>query len=185
MSAAGLLRFAYYAYLSKPVGERALYRTISRHRLKRIVEIGLDDGLRAERMIWVAQRKGGEPARYMGVDLFEMRGGGMERLGLKETYHRLRGTGAKVQLAPGDPFSALARTANSLTGTDLLVISRSDAVDEESLARAWFYIPRMLHAGSHVLVEEATEKGTIFRRLTPVEIERLTAQTQRSHRRAA
>ena len=185
MSAAGLLRFAYYAWFSKPAGERVLYRAISRHRLRRIVEIGLDRGLRAERMIWAAQRKGKDSVRYTGIDLFETRVSGAEPLALKQTYHRLRSTGARVQLAPGDPFTALARIANTLTGTDLLVISRSPDVDAESLERSWFYIPRMLHAGSQVFVEEASEKGTAFRRLAQVEIERLTAKVQRGHRRAA
>jgi hypothetical protein len=185
LSAAGLLRFAYYAWLSKPAGERVLYRAINRRRLRRIVEIGLDSGLRAERMIWAAQRRGRDSVRYTGIDLFETRSSGAAPLGLKATYHRLRSTGARVQLAPGDPFTALARIANSLTGTDLLVISLSGDVDAEALERSWFYIPRMLHAGSQVFAEEESEKGTVFRRLAQLEIERLTVKLQRGHRRAA
>ena len=52
---------------------------------------------------------------------------------------------------PGDPFSALARTANSLPNVDLMLVDAHQ--DADSLAQAWFYAPRMLHDTSLVLVE--------------------------------
>jgi hypothetical protein len=41
--------------------------------------------------------------------------------------------------------------ANELTGTDLVVISAGH--DADSLARAWFYVPRLLHPQSMLFVE--------------------------------
>lgn len=112
--------------------------------------------------------------RYTGIDRFEARtlsdGPG---LSVKAAHRLLSGTGARVQLLPGDPFSALARAANNLTGSELVIISAGH--DPHSLARAWFYVPRMLAAGSSVLVEERSgpEGELSFRRMTPDEIDRL------------
>jgi hypothetical protein len=55
-----------------------------------------------------------------------------------------------VQLVPGDAFTALARTANALADTDLIVISADQ--DAAALDLSWFYLPRMLHAASQVVV---------------------------------
>jgi hypothetical protein len=58
--------------------------------------------------------------------------------------------------------------ANSLTGTDLLIVSADQ--QGESLDRAWFYVPRMLHDASVVLVEDADGGATTFRQLAKSEI---------------
>ena len=86
---------------------------------------------------------------YTGVDLFEAREG--PGLTLKTAHRMLRSTGARIQLLPGDPFTVLSRSANALSGTDLVVIS--DRQDQDSLARGWFYLPRMLHENSSVFIE--------------------------------
>jgi hypothetical protein len=64
-----------------------------------------------------------------------------------------------------------------LTGTDLLVISSQ--VDAQSLAAAWFYVPRMLHSGSLVMLEEAADDGPIWRTLSQLEIAQLARPTAR------
>ena len=61
---------------------------------------------------------------------------------------------SKIQVIPGDPLSALARSANGLQSTDLLVIAADQ--DTQSLANAWFYVPRMLHDKSLVLLEDVS-----------------------------
>jgi hypothetical protein len=93
----------------------------------------------------------------------------------------LAASGARVQLEPGDPYWGLLRKANSLTATDLLVISRHH--DPAAMARAWFYVPRMLHEGSQVFVEEPAGDGTIFRAVPLDEVAALARST--AHRRAA
>ncbi|NIO40112.1 MAG: hypothetical protein GTO41_07920 [Burkholderiales bacterium] len=50
---------------------------------------------------------------------------------------------------PGDAHAALARKANELLHSDLVIIGLASA--EELLKRAWFYIPRMLQDDAKVL----------------------------------
>jgi hypothetical protein len=92
---------------------------------------------------------------YTGIDLFETRRAGDEPgLTLKRAFQLLRATGARIRLIPGDPFTGLSRAANLLGATDLLVISAEH--DPDSLARAWYFVPRMLHAHSRVFLAEST-----------------------------
>ncbi len=88
------------------------------------------------------KRRRGVEVHYIGVDLFELRPCGTAGLTLKTAYRLLRTAGARVKLVPGDPLSALARTANSINRVDTIIIGHD--VDVQSLARAWFYLPRML-----------------------------------------
>ncbi len=84
--------------------------------------------------------------------MFEGRPAGQPAgLSLKEAHRVLHNTGARVQLVPGDPFSALARTANSLPDIDLMLLDADHDVD--SMSKAWFYVPRMLRESSLILVE--------------------------------
>jgi hypothetical protein len=148
------LRFLYLSYLSKPVADRLVYRLIPRRRVLKIVEFGVRSGQRAIRMIQAAAYfTTPEQVQYTGIDLFEARGDPTRPgLALKEAHRLLKATDARIRLLPGDPFSALARAANSSAETDLVIISADQ--DPVSLARAWFYLPRMLHSGSQVYQEE-------------------------------
>ena len=184
VSVGSLLKGLFLAYLSKPAGDRAAYRLIRRKHVRSIVEFGLGDARRAVRMIRLAQDSQDAGVSYTGIDLFELRPAqGDARLSLKQVYQRLRSTGARIRLLPGDPLAALTRSANDLTGTDLVVISADQ--DAASLRRAWFYLPRMLGPQSTVLVESTGDSGaTVLRPLPPSEINSRAAATT-SRRRAA
>ena len=147
------LHYVWLAYFSKPKGDRALFRLIKNHPIQSLVELGVGDASRAERIIDFARQfvPNGEFS-YTGIDLFEGRPDHQEGTTLKEAHGRLKRLDAKVKLIPGDPFSALARSANSLAGTDLVLISRD--IDQESLEKAWFYLPRMLHEKKMILTEQ-------------------------------
>jgi hypothetical protein len=175
MSPVSRLKYLYLAYLSQPSDERPLYRLIRRRRLRNLVEVGV--GLRrALRLIQVAQSAVPDAVRYTGIDLFELRPPEAgPRLPLKEAYRQLRGTGAGIRLVPGDPFSALSRAANSLVGSDLVIVSGQH--DPQSLARAWFYLPRMLHERSAVYLE--SPEGQL-RPMSPAEIGALAAPLRRA-----
>jgi hypothetical protein len=177
------LKCFFLANFSHPASHRCLYRAIRRSRIASIVEIGLGSGQRACRMLQLAA-SGGHRVRYAGIDEFESRGAEQaDPLTLKQAYQCLRATGAAVQLVPGDPLTALTRAANSLTGTDLLVISAD--VEAQSLRGAWRYVPRMLHRGSLVYLEERDARGAPrFVRLSAGEVNRL-AESQQAHRKAA
>jgi hypothetical protein len=179
-----LLKSAYLTLLSKPGHERSIYQTIRRLKAGSIVELGVELGQRSERLIAAAARyRDSGEIHYTGIDLFEARPQPKTGLALKEAHKILRASGARIRLIPGDPLSALARSANSLQSTDLIVVGGDQ--DRQSLEQAWFYVPRMLHERSIVLVEEATsETDRQFRTITAAEAERLAASTA-STRRAA
>ena len=187
MNAASFLRYVHLAYFARPAAERVLFRAIRRQRPARIVEIGLGLADRAQRMIAVAGRylPPDKSLHYAGIDLFEGRDAAAPGTTLKRAHRLLKASGAAVRLAPGDPFSALARTANALTGTDLLVVSADQ--DSASLERAWFYVPRMLHPTSLVFVERRPnpQQQAKFEQLTALQIEQFAAAAAPSRSRAA
>ncbi len=174
------LKYLYLAHFSKPVGDRALYQAIGRLPARRILEIGIGSADRTMRLVKLArQMAGGEPVRYVAIDMFEGRGSDQPRgLSLKETHRLLATTGVPTQLIPGEPAPALARAANALANMDLVLISAQH--DATSLAGGWFYVPRMLHPGTQVFLEtRATDGGTSLRLMPAAEIEVLATSTRR------
>lgn len=168
------------AYLARPAADRTLYRLLDRRPVRHIAEIGLRDGTRAERLLQMAARHTPvDELQYTGVDPFELRPEATG-LSLKEAYRRLRATGARVRLAPGDPAAALEQAANSIQNVDLLVIAWDSGLVEPG--PAWFYVPRMLHARSLVVVEDRVAAGYKLRRLPPAEI---ATRAERPHLRRA
>ncbi len=144
------LRVFYLSHLSSPAADRPIYRAIRCQRVRKILELGIADGRRAMRMIDLAARYHlPEEIQFTGLDLFEDRtsadGPGVT---LKMAHRLLKATGARVRLIPGDPFAGLSQVANSLGQVDLIVTS--PRIDPRSLARAWFYVPRLLHQRSQV-----------------------------------
>lgn len=163
------LQYLWLAHFSKPAGERILFRLIKQQPVRSILEIGVGDLTRAERLIRFAGNftPNGE-LRYTAIDLFEGREDPETGVPLKEAHARLKQVDAKVKVIPGDPFSALARSANSLSGTDLVLIA--DDVDSQAMQRAWSFLPRTLHEGSRVLVSMPTANGPVYRLLTSEEV---------------
>jgi hypothetical protein len=191
LPAATWWKFALYAHLSRPVADRAIYRTLHkaprqaprRSPIRSLVELGIGKGVRTERSIAVALRYAeADSIRYTGVDLFEARPKNSSGMSLKEAFRWSKSLGVKAELIPGDPLSALARAANRLMGTDLLVISADQ--DRDALAQAWFYVPRMLSSHSIVLLEESDGEATSFRTVPRQEIESLAATGQAARRAA-
>lgn len=184
MNAFKYLKTLYLCHFSKPAADRALYKLLRKQPVQSIVEVGVGRLERTKILLDLAlQKTPAEQLKYAGIDLFEARDAASPGVGLKQAHKELKPLGIKAQLVPGDAFSALARSANSLTKTDLLIIS-ADMVGEP-LTKAWFYVPRMLHDGSQVLIEEASADGTAFRLLTRLEIEQFASAAARSMRKAA
>lgn len=164
-----LLHFAH------PACDRVLWKALHARPIRSVVEIGIDNIPRTRRL-WdaLAWRDGNLPLCYTAIDAFESRPAGRPPLPLKQAHSALRREGVQVKLIPGDVSSALARSANSLTGTDLLLISAG--LDGEQLAKAWPWMPRMLHAGTIIFQEEMDAAGTrVWRRLSIVEIQQRAA----------
>ena len=186
MSVGRLLRSTYLLYFSQPTAQRALYRAVRSRAIRSIVELGIDLACRTPRLLEIASwRRQCLPLRYTGIDLFEARPGEHSRLTLKQAFAALRRPGLSVQLVPGDPAGALRRVANSLTATDLLIISSDQ--DRESMAAAWIWVPRMLTSTSLVFLQQPGDNAgqAGWKLLTPAEICRLAADANKSVRRAA
>jgi predicted O-methyltransferase YrrM len=135
------------ARLSRPAGERVIYRQVFRQAPTRILEIGLGLLVRTERLLRAA---GGDVA-YVGLDRFESRAvTDPPGVSLKQAHQRLAGLG-RVRLVPGNADTSLARLCNQLGQFDLVLVSADN--DERHLERAWFFVQRLLTPQTTVLVE--------------------------------
>jgi len=174
------IRLFYLCYFSNPRSQRVVYRAIRRYRAKKIVELGIGSAARALRMIDAANSCSPDKAtHYVGIDPFEGRspsdGPGLP---LKTAHQLLAGKAARVQLLPGDPAKSLSRAANSLGKIDLLIVP--EELESADAARAWFFVPRMLHAHSVVFVEQKLGDGQTSLRLKHRdEIDRAAAASAR------
>lgn len=159
-------------WFSKPVCDRLLFKTITRQKPQSILQIGIASSQQATQVIAVSQRAAKTAAvKYTGIDLFEGRPKAPREMALKEVHKALTGTEAKVRLIPGEAASTVARMANQLTGIDLLVISINKSRD--ALDSCWFYVPRMLHQYSLVMLQCDREHGANFEILEFSDIENL------------
>lgn len=186
MSIGSLIRGIWLLYLSQPPADRTLYKAVKRKPIRSVVEIGIGCGLRTQRLLDVLSwRAANLPLQYAGIDLFEARASNQPGLALKKAFNDLRRPGVQVKLVPGNPYDALVRVANGLSGTDLLIISADQ--DQESLHRAWTYVPRMLHSDSLVFQEESDSASgkRKYRQLTLLNVQRNAALAARTIRRAA
>nr|MCU0978180.1 hypothetical protein [Pirellulaceae bacterium] len=80
---------------------------------------------------------------------------------------------------------ALARISNYITGLDLVVVSGDQ--DPDSMARAWMFLPRMIHAQT-LIFSQATDahgKLTDFAPLTRQQLDQLAGLRGRRKRMAA
>ena len=181
MSVSKHIKLTYNSYLSQPPSDRLVFKAICRIRARRIIECGIGTTQRARRIIATAQLVSpNHEIHYTGIDSFEARtsadGPGVS---LKLAHRRLSATGARVKLIPGDPLSAFARMANTLGNTDILLISARQNPSE--MAAAWFFVPRILHAGSVVLQEKALSGGQMsLKSISLEEIAKRASQTRRN-----
>ncbi|MEZ6119681.1 MAG: hypothetical protein R3C28_24370 [Pirellulaceae bacterium] len=138
-------------HFSKPKSDRPIYRWILQHQPHSIMEVGLDDGSRAEKMLQVlsAQLPADAVLKYTGVDPFDSRPPGQPTLLLKSTHQMLSRHGVKARLIPGEPSFALPRYCNSVGGHDLVVISGAASADE--MQSVWTVLPRVLNDQSALL----------------------------------
>jgi hypothetical protein len=186
LAGGSFFRRAYLLYFAQPAADRPLFRAVRQRTVRSIVELGIDSLARTQRVLEIAAwRPESEPIRYCGIDLFDARESDLPQLALKQAFATLQTSHAKLQLVPGSPGAALKRVSNSLTHTDLLLISGSH--DADSLAAAWNWIPRMLTPQSLVYWRQksATDGKLHWRLLSIIEIQQLAATSAKTSRRAA
>ena len=167
------LKSLYWIYFSKPRNSRVLYRTVRNLCAKRIVEFGITDPERSLKLIEMAV--GACPPEqqvcYTAMDLFDARSHEQPSLTIKQAHRHFGASNAKVQLVPGPLAEGLARTANTLLGTDLVIFA-ADAVPGGN-SKLWFYLPRLLHAQSCLFQahQEDAEQECTFDVITRAEVE--------------
>ena len=186
MEPASLFRHLYYQYLSHPREDRDLFRALARSKPITILELGLGDGDRTERLLASALRFAGtRRLRYVGVDLFEGRAADAPGMSLRDAHRRFSGGAVNVKLVPGDPFSGLMRIANSLQCVDWMLIAHDQ--DASSMQRAWRYVPRMLQEQSQVWTQQVSTQlpRPIWRRLELAEVQQRAEDSRRGDRTAA
>lgn len=177
----GFFRSLYLRYFSQPKADRALYKLLKKQPMRKILELGIGTGERTLRVL--EHCPASDETSYTGIDMFEARqNGDGPGLSLKSAHKLLSASGAKVRLVPGDPMGALSRSANAIGKQDLIVISADQ--DRESLAKAWFYVPRLLTETTTVLLEEKHDGESSLRTVPHDEIATL-AQPPAKGRRAA
>ena len=147
------LKYLQVAFLSKPVENRLLYKTIARHRPRSIVELGLGLGERSATMIQLAQSyQDATDFRYSGLDLFEGRDHRSPGITLKRAHRMLGSLAGNVQLFPGDLCTSLAQKGNLIANADLFVIDMLDS--PETLQRLWAPLARLVDEDSLVYVRQ-------------------------------
>ena len=160
------------ARLSRPAGERVIYRHVLRQGPARILEIGLGTLVRTQRLLRVAGRAAGE-VTYVGLDRFEGRAvTDPPGVSLKQAHQRLASL-ARVRLVPGNADTSLARLCNQLGQFELVLISADN--DERHLERAWFFLQRLLTPQTTVLVEPTARAA--WTPLSRARIDELAART--------
>ncbi|MDP1564443.1 MAG: hypothetical protein Q8M16_23935 [Pirellulaceae bacterium] len=166
----------WWSYFAQLPEDRLCYRLIQKHKLVSIMEIGMEDAVRSERMLQMALRTAGpRVVNYVGIDLFEAHPeADGEQLTLKAAHQLLTATGARVKLVPGDAYSALSRTANSLKGIELVVIGWDNPA--EVLAKCWNFIPRFLADNAIILQQGGEEEKFQFKAVTIEEIKQRAAE---------
>jgi len=177
------LRLFHLFHFSKPASDRAVYQAIYGRRIQRIVELGVRTGQRALRLIQVAsQHLSPEQITYIGIDPFESRsvadGPG---LSLKQAYRLLRATGTRIRLIPGDPLAIFSTAANDLGVADLVLLGWP--IQRSFLPHACYYLRRILHDGSLVLLEDVAQADET-KRIKVLPLDRIRAWSD-AFRRAA
>ena len=123
MSRLSWLQKLYWTRFSKPVEERELVKYLLAHPVRSLLEIGVGNGARMQRIAKLVQLPAGEEQlRYIGIDEFESASDGGQHLRLKEAHQLASVLGFKASLIPGNHASAVPRVAHKMGACDVIVI---------------------------------------------------------------
>jgi hypothetical protein len=141
----------YWRYFAKPASERALFLHVLQNPIASILEIGVGSGDRFKRMIPLCQKaEGVSQIRYAGVDPFESAEAGVAHLPLKQAHRMLAELGVKAHLIPGEAASAIARVANMVLPSDLIIIDGSWETNDSVSQSIQNWLPRLCHDHSTI-----------------------------------
>lgn len=141
----------YWRYLSKPASERSLFLHVLENPVSSILEIGLGDGERFARVIPLCSKpEGVSQIRYAGVDAFESAPAGTPHLPLKTAHRKLAELGVKANLIPGDTIAAIARVANLVLPSDLVIVDGHWNTGDDVSQAIQQWLPRLCHDQSTI-----------------------------------
>ncbi len=144
----------------QPRRYRNLFRIIHENRCRRIVEIGVWNGVHAQQMIRTAALWYPiETVAYYGFDLFEdLTDEDFEREfskrppTLEEVRRRLEVTGAEIHLFKGDTRRTLPESVETIRGADLIYIDGGHSI--ETIASDWTCMERAINSGTTVIFDD-------------------------------
>ncbi len=162
---------------TRPEGEYILFEQAANALPRRILEIGMDDGQRAECLIRFASLVI-PPSElfYFGLDWFEERTEN-QRPGLEymQAFQQLRLLGVAARLQPGDPGSDFLGVANSLTAKKVDWIMISEEIPPKTMRKLWPLFPRIIDDNTRFFIE----KGAHYRLVPPTEVNRIAQKAQK------
>lgn len=151
MSRPSWLQKIYWSRFSKPISERALFKHLIETPVRSILEIGVGDGARMQRIAKLVQLPANvEQLRYIGIDEFESAISG-RHLSLKQAHQLASQLGFKASLVPGDHSSTIPRVAHKMGSSDLVIVDGGLNPQEPSVGLIGNWLNRIAHRESTVI----------------------------------
>lgn len=152
MSRPSWLQKLYWSFLSKPVEERELVKFLLQQPISSVLEVGVGDGSRMQRIAKLVQLTAGtEQLRYIGIDPFEAATDGRVHLRLKQAHQLATQLGFKASLVPGDHASAIPRVAHKMAACDLVIIDGGLNPQSPAAGTVASWMNRLSHPNSTII----------------------------------
>lgn len=142
----------YWSHFAKPVSERELAKYLLTHPVSSVLEIGVGDGSRLQRLAKLVQLEpGAQQLRYIGVDEFEAAQDGRHHLSLKQAHQLANQLGFKASLLPGTAPQAIARVAHKFGSSDLIIVDGGLDPDSPTSGELGSWMNRIAHSKSAII----------------------------------
>ncbi len=152
MSRLTWIQRVYWTRFSKPLSDRELVRQLIEHPIASLLEIGMGDGSRMDRIAQlVSLTEGTERLRYIGVDEFEAASDGGPHLTLKQAHQVAAQVGFKASLIPGDVKSAMPRVAHKFGASDLIIVDGGMDPSQPQSSHIAPWLNRIAHENTIIL----------------------------------
>lgn len=142
-------------HLSKPAGERIVYKATKGRPISSVLEVQLSGWQRTERLIaWLRSQGNTGPLRYVAVDLFDI-SDRAESIELKAFHQRLAAQGLKPLPIPGTPEQGLPRVIHTLGAIDLVLVDLPPEQQADPVIAS--LLARVVHQDSVLLVQDGPQ----------------------------
>jgi hypothetical protein len=151
MSRLSWLQKIYWTRFAKPVEERSLVRFLIDNPVSSILEIGIGNGTRLQRIAKLVNPcVGCEQVRYIGIDEFEGSAASREHLTLKQAHQLASQLGFKASLIPGASAQGVARVAHKFGAADLIIIDGGIDLASPAVGAIGSWLNRLAHSKSTI-----------------------------------